>query len=141
MEHHKKLVLVRIADTGKETLGHLFLFSDLDLIFKCVVLEPPWKGNATGISCIPKGEYTVRPRSGSESPKFKYDHLFIGGTGDRECILIHRGNFNTNTRGCLLVGRGFSDINHDGNPDVFDSTATLDLLAQFIREEIPLEIV
>lgn len=141
MHHQKRAVLVRLADTGKESLGHFFLFSDLELIFKCVCLEPPWKNNARNVSCIPKGEYTLKPRPSGESERHPYDHLILEGTGEREYVLIHRGNFNSNTRGCILVGRGFSDLNDDGQPDVTDSTAALGILVQFVREPIPLLIV
>lgn len=141
IQHMKKAVIVRIADTGKESLGHFFLFSGIDLIFKCVMLEPPWKNNVVGISCIPAGNYFLTPRKPEDSPKFKYPHFIVEGVPNRDYILIHRGNFNSKTRGCFLPGRAFVDLNDDGEPDVCDSEATLNMLVAFITEKIPLTIV
>jgi hypothetical protein len=41
-------------------------------------------------------------------------------------ILIHQGNFHTNTLGCLLPGSSYSNVN--GNYVVWNSGSTLSLL-------------
>jgi hypothetical protein len=137
----KRAVLVRVRGTSKETLGHLFLFDDAEMIYHCVTLEPPWRDNRKKVSCIPEGDYKLTPRAPADSPKFKYPHFIVGNTGERSCILMHRGNFSTQTQGCILVGWGFKDIDGDGEPDVVDSTATLTELVRLIDSEIHFKIV
>lgn len=77
-------------------------------------LELPWRDNQRRISRIPAGTYTAVRH---ESPTFGRC-IWIQGVPNRSHILIHAGNFHTNTLGCVLVGKEFKDINGDGNYDV-----------------------
>lgn len=66
----------------------------------CYTLELPWKNNARNISCIPLGEYQVY-----KANSLKYGACFrLNHVPDRDAILIHAGNYLTDTQGCILVG-------------------------------------
>jgi len=95
----------------------------------CDTLENPWMDNQRNISCIPEGEYKVRLRLPRESATRDYLHLLIQDVPNRDWILIHRGNFPSQTQGCLLVGLGSEqDVVHN-------SVLAMDLL---IKEVIHL---
>lgn len=63
-------------------------------------LENPWKDNAAYISCIPTGTYECLPYSSDKYPDVWELQNVIG----RSKILIHAGNYERNTQGCILVG-------------------------------------
>lgn len=65
-----------------------------------VTLELPWRDNKKGESCIPIGTYTCRRVC---SPKLG-ETFEICDVPDRSQILIHRGNYYKDTRGCVLLG-------------------------------------
>ena len=63
-------------------------------------LELPWRDNKPNVSCIPQGYYDV-VRHTSPSKGDCYEVLDVPA---REHILIHVGNFPTDTQGCILIG-------------------------------------
>lgn len=66
----------------------------------CYTLELPWKNNERNISCIPFGEYQVhKTLSTKHGSCFRLNHV-----PNRDAILIHAGNYLTDTQGCILVG-------------------------------------
>ena len=65
----------------------------------CVTLERKWMNNEKGKSCIPKGEYPCRR---IVSPKFG-DTFQVDAVPDRTEILLHRGNLDDDSHGCILV--------------------------------------
>lgn len=108
-------------------------------------LELPWRGNRRRISCIPPrpgyaATYTLSHREAHESRSFKYPHFILDRVPHRSHILIHRGNLYSDTLGCILVGRQFTDINADGYPDVTDSKRTLRALRHLISDGTPMQI-
>ena len=121
-KNERTVCLFRRVDTGKETLGVLIVFNGAEVLRMFAHLEPPWKNNANKVSCIPDGEYLLVPR---ESEKYGKHLRILNPDGSeilpREVVLIHIGNYFTNTEGCGLVGRSFADINKDGQPDVVSS--------------------
>ena len=64
----------------------------------CFTVELPWLDNARGKSCIPAGTYPLR---WVDSPKFGR-RLQVCDVPGRTHILIHAGNFQRNTDGCIL---------------------------------------
>lgn len=120
-----RLRLVRLSDDGNQTLGVLEAYAragDRSPVARYFTLEPSWRGNAAGVSCIPAGRYRVERRVSA-----KYGlHLWV-----RECeparslVLIHAGNVRADTRGCILVGVGTRDVGGDGVLDVTESRAAL----------------
>lgn len=67
----------------------------------CCTLELPWKGNKRNVSCIPEGEYPLRP----DPVGGRYEDTWeVTGVPDRSAILLHPGNELVHTQGCLLTG-------------------------------------
>ncbi len=100
-------------------------------------LELGWKDNKRNISCIPKGEYTVVKRY---SRKFKH-HFHVTGVEGRSYILIHKGNYYTDIRGCILVGTDFKNINGDHLLDVINSNTAMDKLLELMPDKFKLTII
>ena len=71
-----------------------------------VTRELPWLDNKKSISCIPPGKYLCKRYSSK-----KYKNTFeITKVPGRKYILIHIGNFKSNSKGCVLVGESFDYI-------------------------------
>lgn len=134
----EKLLIERYSYSDNQTIGNLFgLTKENHSVFNCDTLELPWKNNQKKISCIPTGIYKVKKRF---SEKYK-NHLHITEVTGRSYILIHSGNYNTDTLGCVLVGElGF--INSDDIVDVGNSKRTLkNLLNEIEIDSFELEII
>lgn len=115
-----------------QTLGRMVLFEGSKIILQLYTLELPDLGNQQNISCIPEGKYEVHR---IYSPKFgKCFHL--QDVPGRSEILIHKGNYNKDTHGCILVGMGRADINGDGVTDVIESSLAMDKLQNVITEDV-----
>ena len=132
-----KAVLIRLTDDGKQTLGQFEAFSGISKVFECKTLELPWKDNKKEISCIPAGTYQVRKHN---SPTFGRCFKVHDVPGRSE-ILIHKGNFNRDTHGCILVGAAFIDVNSDGTTDISSSGATFEKMMMHLAEEFTLTII
>ena len=117
------LTLQRVNDEHQCTLGVIYNQRG-DIL--CFTLENPWHDNRRNISCIPEGDYEVKPYS---SPKYR-EVWELQNVKDRSKILIHAGNFEEDTHGCILVGRAIKDYN--GQKMITNSQLTLNKL----REEI-----
>lgn len=93
----------------------------------CLTLELPWDGNLPGRSDIPAGTYQVVPHDSPAHP-----HTWeVAGVPGRSGILIHNGNTEADSRGCILVGSSYGKL--DGRTAVLNSVQTLDML----RETLP----
>ena len=124
-----------------QTIGSLYVLEGEKLIYRCKTIELPENGNQKNCSCIPSGEYKVTKIF---SPK--HGKCFeVHDVPERSAILIHKGNFASgdkkDTRGCILVGNCFEDINEDGNLDVVGSTDTLNKLLGVLSNEFTLFII
>ena len=119
------LLLIRDTFSKESTIGELFLNGERI----CDTLENSWQDNQRNISCIPEGVYPVRLRLPRESASRDYLHLLVQEVPNRDFILVHRGNFPSQTQGCILVGLGTEqDVVHN-------SVLAMDLL---IKEVIHL---
>lgn len=121
-----KAYLIRLDEGIEQTLGHFILYNGLEKVFECVTLELPYEDNLTDISCVNKGVYEVTHRY---SEKYK-NHLILNDVPNRRYILIHYGNYNTDTEGCVLVGSRFTQINKDSLLDITSSRRTLSELLE-----------
>lgn len=121
--------LIREPDDAQGTYGKLRLPDGTEFF----TLELPWRGNATGASCIPPGTYKVAIRN---SPKFGriYEVMNVPG---RTAILIHSGNvagdksagYNSHVEGCILLGLNKGNVG--GQKAVQQSRAAV---AQFMEK-------
>ena len=136
-ERKVNIFINRLQDDGNETLGKLYVYNGLKRVFKCCTLELPYKDNKQNVSCIPCGRYSLEPRENAKHGK----HLLVEDVQDRSWILIHSGNFNRDTEGCILVGRSFVDIDGDGHKDVSASKATLAELIEIVRGTDEMELI
>jgi Family of unknown function (DUF5675) len=124
------IYLDRNEYTDKGTLGTL----NQDSTLLCYTLELPWNNNESGTSCIPNGEYQVIPHNSFSHP----NTWEITGVPDREAILIHNGNTEADSKGCVLVGDSTGEIN--GKPAVLNSKATLNKLRGILPDNFTLVI-
>lgn len=126
------LVLKRIQENDKQTIGHLFVrHNDGGVIAIFSTIELPDRGNQRNISSIPCGKYQVKKRW-----SIKYgNHFHIMDVMGRSMILIHKGNFYNQTQGCVLIGYYHSDINADGLLDVVNSGIAMNALNALLTDK------
>ena len=110
-----KLQVVRTQFGKNATNGLLFI----DGIFECYTLEDEEREvKVMHETCIPEGTYTIKLRNegGFDSkytkkyPKMHRGMLHIQDVPGFQWILIHQGNFETNSSGCLLLGNSQQDL-------------------------------
>ena len=104
--------------------------------FACFTLELPDRDNEKFVSCIPNGLYMVRRNHSHTFGKGFIVKGVVGRTG----ILIHKGNYTKDTKGCILPGEYIKDINGDKLPDVARSGATMERMLEELPAEFILEI-
>lgn len=133
-----ELLLERGSSNNIATYGRLFVLDrDNNVILSLVTLELPWCFNQQRISCIPTGKYVIEPHVSPSKGKC----LIIRSVPARANILIHSGNYTSDTLGCVLVGTSYCDINHDGNLDAFNSRVAMASLLVFITTKTVISIV
>lgn len=109
-------LLARFPSTQYGTLGRLHLSQGP----KLWTMEPPWKDNRRGLSCIIATTYQVVPHI---SPRYGRCYL-VKDTCGRTYILFHPGNFGgdkemglkTHTLGCILPGLRAGWLDYKGKP-------------------------
>jgi len=133
------LTLTRVA-APQQTLGVL---RHEPSGWACCTLELPWVDNKNRRSCIPPGvgeEAITYKAKRHESSRYG-ECLWLPGVRGRSEILIHAGNYVSDTLGCILVGAQFMDLDGDSLTDVTSSRQTLAVLLQKIDgEEVELNI-
>lgn len=104
--------------------------------YSCDSLELPWKDNQHGISCIPAGTYNVS--WGFMETKGRH-HYQLQNVPERTGVFIHAGNYaagnHPDVLGCILLGRGFADINSDGAADILHSADTVSEFEAFLGQQ------
>lgn len=96
-----ELMLARDQEQATRTLGRLYV----DGRFECYTVEDvrrPDGVKVKGETAIPAGCYKLALR---DSPRFGKDALWLLDVPGFEWILIHAGNTEKDTEGCLIVGR------------------------------------
>lgn len=140
----KKMILERFYENENLTLGKIKICLDNGkILHQCFTLELPYLDNKNSISCVPKGTYKIRFRDGKKegSRVAPYDHIEILDVPNRKWILIHRGNFHTQTRGCILVGKTITHIGNRTESAVGWSEAALSELLRKIDGVNEIQIV
>lgn len=95
----KSAELLRIFQRLDGTFGIL----SIDGFPICLTVERSWLNNQIGISCIPTGQYLCRR---VQSPKFG-DTFEVTNVLGRTEILIHSGNVDDDSHGCIILGENF----------------------------------
>ena len=121
----------RVEALQDRTLGRLRAYDTRGVLrFEGWALEPPWRENRAGESCIPCGLYGLVWRTSRRYGR----HLLVEGTGPRSLILLHAGNYPRDTRGCLLPGLRRQDLDGDGVADVAASRKALRAVEAVVRK-------
>ena len=104
------IVLEREGSSPWGTFGTLML----DDGWECKTVEPRWLGNAKGKSCIPPGTYKMTMRDSPVVTRTSNGRFSRGwevtNVPGRTFIMLHPGNWDRNSDGCILVGREFAVI-------------------------------
>lgn len=103
-----RISVLRLSDNGESTIGALFV----DNKFQCWTLEDEARTEKVfGETRIPAGEYKIGLRTeGGHHQRYKNKYSFHKGmlhvldVPNFKYILIHIGNDDDDTAGCLLVG-------------------------------------
>lgn len=110
-----KLDVIRFQFGKDATNGLLFI----DDVFECYTLEDQYQEKKVmHETCIPEGEYKIEYRTvgGFHSKytarygSFHRGMLWIKQVPGFEYILIHTGNTDEHTSGCLIVGESQNDL-------------------------------
>lgn len=121
----------RVEALSDRTLGRLRAYDGGGVLwFEGWALEPPWRGNAIGESCVPCGLYGLSWRTSRRYGR----HLLVEGTAPRSLILLHAGNYPRDTRGGLLPGLRRADLDGDGVADVAASRVALRAVEAVVEE-------
>lgn len=124
--------LTRTLYGQQATIGMLF---DEEGSRLCYTLELPWHDNDPQTSCIPKGVYTYIPHNSPKHP----NTWEITGVPGRSDILLHNGNTELDSQGCILVGDSTGEIN--GLPAVLNSVKTLNMLRGILPDTGTITII
>jgi len=108
------MILKRIANTEHGTFG-ILLSGGIPF---AVTLENPWINNKENESCIPIGQYICKKYRSFKHGK-TYEIIDVPNRGHGEPIIFHKGNTDSNTRGCILVGEEFGIL--DDEPAILRS--------------------
>lgn len=125
--------LVRVSKCLTATYGVL-LQGDIPF---AVTLERPWLDNQPEVSCIPAGQYDCRK---VQSPKFG-ETFEVANVPGRSAILFHKGNVDTDSHGCILIGEAFNPVL--GKPGITQSGEGFAEFISLLRmtDKFPLTIV
>ena len=113
-ENIMELQVTRFSSQNDSTLGLLMEKADQGLKFLCFTLEDEYRTvKVYGETRIPAGRYQILLRTEGEfhqkylakfGPDFHKGMLWLQNVPNFEYVLIHIGNKDDDTAGCLLVG-------------------------------------
>lgn len=127
----QNVTLKRDIVSNKAILGTL----SIDGKEVCKTLENPWLNNHSNISAIPLGTYKVKSYTSAKYP----DVWEIQDVEGRSKILIHWGNFERNTQGCILVGKTWTFISEE--LAVGNSKDTISKLRKLLDNQFTIDII
>ena len=135
----KTIQLVRHAATPWGTFGNLYLPGHSPFS----TLEPVWQDNEPNLSCIPVGLYPMVLKSSEKLARITHGKFskawFVEKVEGRSGVMIHPGNFDTDTEGCILPGMNEDLIN--GRPGVARSQLAYRSLIYALMNDTPSEIL
>jgi hypothetical protein len=92
-----KIFLHRILEDNYGIHGQI---KSEDGTILCYTIERPWLDNAPMVSCIPEGVYDCIPHDSPAHP----DTYEITNVPKRSAILLHTGNTESDSAGCVILG-------------------------------------
>lgn len=112
-----EILVERFNSGSDDTLGRVFIGGRLI----CFSIEDEHRDiKVKGETRIPSGTYKVgKVWSPNFSPKFNHEMLWVKDVPGFTGILIHTGNTEKDTMGCLIVGKRIGSL--DGKRAVLDS--------------------
>jgi hypothetical protein len=125
----KQVKLTRSTHLSQATIGVLEIGDEFSVFRgdKFFNLENP-KRETSKDDRIPAGTYLCKPFSGA-----KYKNVYqVMDVPGRSAILLHHGNLETDTLGCILLGNRVGEIN--GQPAVLDSRRCFKRFRELIGE-------
>jgi hypothetical protein len=127
----------RLYRGSDATIGAL----SIDGVPFCWTLEPPWQGNAQRFSCIPVGHYIMKQW---HSPRFKIDTFKVYDLEGREVagrsgIILHSGNTEADTEGCILPGLAVGKLG--GRKAVLQSRVAFEQLMKEIGDLLEMDLI
>ena len=131
-------LLIRNVSEAVQIRGNFYGYSGADELFHCKTIELPWRDNLQGVSCVPAETYQIVLE---HSSKFKTELFELKGVKGRSECKFHWGNYYYLLEGCILVGKEFADINHDGYNDVTDTRNTVNRMKEVFAKNWFLTIV
>lgn len=138
-----KLKLLRFHDSKDDTLGLLFING----LFAAFIIEDEGRAaKVAGETRIPAGTYKLGLRyHGKHYERFKHPIIEAIGVPGFTDILIHPGNTEKDTEGCLLPGNS-ATFNPVGNSRVGESVAAYNrihtpIVAAIQNEGAEIEVV
>lgn len=104
-----KLIIDRFKETNISTIGYAVLIEDNNIVYRFHTLEPagPDTIQSNQNKRIPIGTYNIKWINSSKAGVDIYGKLpvlFNDNVSINRKILIHIGNTNKDTLGCILVG-------------------------------------
>ena len=114
------------------TLGEISLSNANGETLSLKTIELPWKENTRGISCIPKGTYSVVFVS---SPRLKKKTYRVVNVKGRDGILFHPANFSNQLKGCIAPCITHADLDKDGVIDGTSSRSATESIEKFFNYE------
>lgn len=127
-----EILVERFNSGSDDTLGTLFINGKK----MCFTIEDEKRSiKVKGETRIPNGTYKVGKRySPKFSPKFGHEMLWVKDVPGFEYILIHTGNTDDDTEGCLIVGMRIGQL--DGQRAVLDSKIAYNKIYPIISDAI-----
>ena len=104
-----QIVLNRYDKGPNDTIGQL----SIDGKFFCYTIEDEVREGAKvhGETAIPYGSYKLGKRHSPKfSPIYGHDMLWLLDVKNFQYVLIHPGNTDSDTEGCILVGASLGSI-------------------------------
>ncbi len=136
-----KLQVIRTQFGKDATNGLLYI----DGIFECYTLEDQYQDvKVMHETCIPEGKYSIKFRKvggfhAKYSERYKNAHygmLWLQNVPGFEYILIHTGNTDEHTSGCLIVGDTQQDLDVSFNGMVGSSVKAYKKLYAKVSAEL-----
>ncbi len=131
--------IFRLFQDTKQTSGNLMVFNeDRFPLFSSLSLERGWRNNEIGISCLPKGSYSLVLEY---SDKFKAELWEIKETYPRTECKFHSASFWHDLNGCISLGTNYEYINNDDYFDLKNSRNTMKIFHSVLSDFDKVELI